>query len=185
MWSCDLVTEFAAYPLQVQNVARHAFAELVERASACDRIRGVLALIKRHENLFRLPTRIRHATERGLYDQVMRQSRHLAIPLHSSELPLPQGIPHPRYYCCHDQRRVLTQHEQHMTSTVMVQVITEYRKARTLMGEDAATPKGGVWHSLFQEVEKVRMLPANVHFSTGGVFCARHASCFTPVRWHM
>ena len=61
---------------QVQNVARHAFAELVERASACDRIRGVLALIKRHENLFRLPTRIRHATERGLYDQVMPQHGH-------------------------------------------------------------------------------------------------------------
>ena len=54
----------------MQNVAKHAFAELVERASACDRIRGVLALIKRHENLFRLPTRIRQATERGLYDQV-------------------------------------------------------------------------------------------------------------------
>ena len=39
---------------------------------------------------------------------------------------------------------------------VIVQVITEYRKARTLMAEDAATPKGGVWQSLFQEVEKVR-----------------------------
>lgn len=62
------------HALQVQNVARHAFAELVERASACDRIRGVLALIKRHENLFRLPTRIRHATERGLYDQVTCQT---------------------------------------------------------------------------------------------------------------
>lgn len=87
----------------MQNVAKHAFAELVERASACDRIRGVLALIKRHENLFRLPTRIRQATERGLYDQV----------------------------------------------------ITEYRKARGLMSENAATPKGGVWQSLFQDVEKV------------------------------
>ena len=32
----------------------------------------MLALIKRHVNLFGLPTRIRHATERGLYDQVMR-----------------------------------------------------------------------------------------------------------------
>lgn len=30
----------------------------------------MLALIKRHENLFRLPMRIRQATERGLYDQV-------------------------------------------------------------------------------------------------------------------
>ena len=54
----------------MQSVAKRAFAELVERASACDRIRGVLALIKRHENLFRLPMRIRQATERGLYDQV-------------------------------------------------------------------------------------------------------------------
>ena len=72
------MTEVAAYTLQVQNVARHAFAELVERASACDRIRGVLALIKRHENLFRLPTRIRHATERGLYDQVTRH-KHCAL----------------------------------------------------------------------------------------------------------
>ena len=56
--------------MKVQSVAKRAFAELVERASACDRIRGVLALIKRHENLFRLPMRIRQATERGLYDQV-------------------------------------------------------------------------------------------------------------------
>lgn len=50
-------------------MAGHAFAELVERAAACDRIRGVLALLKRYENLFRLPTRIRQASERGLYDQ--------------------------------------------------------------------------------------------------------------------
>ncbi len=50
-------------------VAEHAFKELVERAAACDRIRGVLALLKRYESLFRLPTRIRQASERGLYDQ--------------------------------------------------------------------------------------------------------------------
>lgn len=56
--------------MQVQSVAGHAFAELVERAAACDRIRGVLALLKRYDNLFRLPTRIRQASERGLYDQV-------------------------------------------------------------------------------------------------------------------
>ena len=56
-------------------MAGHAFAELVERAAACDRIRGVLALIKRYESLFRLPTRIRQASERGLYDQV-------TLPLH-------------------------------------------------------------------------------------------------------
>ncbi|CAL8463713.1 g3247 [Coccomyxa elongata] len=87
---------------EVQNVAGHAFAELVERAAACDRIRGVLALLKRYENLFRLPTRIRQASERGLYDQV----------------------------------------------------INEYKKARALMADSAATSKGGVWQSLFQEVEK-------------------------------
>ena len=39
---------------------------------------------------------------------------------------------------------------------LMAQVITEYRKARALMAENATTPKGGVWQSLFQEVEKVR-----------------------------
>ncbi len=35
------------------------------------------------------------------------------------------------------------------------QVITEYKKARGLMAENAASPKGGVWQSLFHEVEKV------------------------------
>ncbi len=70
-------------------MARHAFAELVERASACDRIRGVLALIKRHENLFRLPTRIRHATERGLYDQVMCPYHHLSAHSRCAEHALP------------------------------------------------------------------------------------------------
>ena len=40
-----------------------------------------------------------------------------------------------------------------------LQVITEYRKARGLMSESAASPKGGVWQSLFQEVEKVQSLP--------------------------
>ena len=80
------------YALQVQNVARHAFVELVERASACDRIRGVLALIKRHENLFRLPTRIRHATERGLYDQVMRQDHHSSTHLLCTKPALPLSL---------------------------------------------------------------------------------------------
>ncbi len=55
---------------QVQKEARHTFGALLERASASDRIRGVLALLKRYENLFRLPTRIRQATEGGLYEQV-------------------------------------------------------------------------------------------------------------------
>lgn len=59
---------------QVQTVAGHAFAELVERAAACDRIRGVLALLKRYDHLFRLPMRIRHASERGLYDQARPHS---------------------------------------------------------------------------------------------------------------
>jgi hypothetical protein len=53
----------------VQEVAAGAFAELVERAAACDRIRGVLALLKRYDHLFRLPSRIRHAHERGAHDQ--------------------------------------------------------------------------------------------------------------------
>ena len=81
----------AVHALQVQNVARHAFAELVERASACDRIRGVLALIKRHENLFRLPTRIRHATERGMYDQVVCQNCPSLPPLYCAEHALLQS----------------------------------------------------------------------------------------------
>lgn len=62
-------TEGAEISAQVKTVAEHAFKELVERAAACDRIRGVLALLKRYESLFRLPTRIRQASERGLYDQ--------------------------------------------------------------------------------------------------------------------
>ncbi|KAK9917910.1 hypothetical protein WJX75_009504 [Coccomyxa subellipsoidea] len=87
---------------EVKKVAGQAFDELVQRAAACDRIRGVLALLKRYENLFRLPTRIRQASERGLYDQV----------------------------------------------------INEYKKARVLMADSAATNKSGVWQSLFHEVEK-------------------------------
>ncbi|EIE27758.1 hypothetical protein COCSUDRAFT_64368 [Coccomyxa subellipsoidea C-169] len=59
---------------EVKTVAEHAFKELVERAAACDRIRGVLALLKRYESLFRLPTRIRQASERGLYDQARPHS---------------------------------------------------------------------------------------------------------------
>ena len=55
---------------QVQKEARHAFGALLDRASASDRIRGVLALLKRYENLFRLPTRIRQASEMELYEQV-------------------------------------------------------------------------------------------------------------------
>jgi hypothetical protein len=54
----------------VQKEARRTFGALLERASASDRLRGVLALLKRYENLFRLPTRIRQATEGGLYEQV-------------------------------------------------------------------------------------------------------------------
>ena len=56
--------------MQVQKEARRAFGALLDRASASDRIRGVLALLKRYESLFRLPTRIRQASERELYEQV-------------------------------------------------------------------------------------------------------------------
>ena len=58
---------------QVQKEARHAFGALLDRASASDRIRGVLALLKRYENLFRLPTRIRQASDKELYEQVPRR----------------------------------------------------------------------------------------------------------------
>lgn len=44
-----------------------------------------------------------------------------------------------------------------------VQVINEYKKARALMADSAATSKGGVWQSLFQEVEKVRPMPRKAH----------------------
>ena len=54
----------------MQKEARHAFGALLDRASASDRIRGVLALLKRYESLFRLPTRIRQASDRELYEQV-------------------------------------------------------------------------------------------------------------------
>ena len=38
------------------------------------------------------------------------------------------------------------------------QVINEYKKARVLMADSAATNKSGVWQSLFHEVEKVSAL---------------------------
>ena len=76
---------------QVQQVAGHAFAELVERAAACDRIRGVLALLKRYDNLFRLPTRIRHASERGAYDQ----ARAPGLIWHPCPLPVTEGFGSP------------------------------------------------------------------------------------------
>ena len=74
-----MTVSFAFFPghsLQVKKVAGQAFDELVHRAAACDRIRGVLALLKRYENLFRLPTRIRQASERGLYDQARTPPTH-------------------------------------------------------------------------------------------------------------
>ena len=37
-------------------------------------------------------------------------------------------------------------------------MINEYKKARVLMADSAATNKSGVWQSLFHEVEKVRAL---------------------------
>lgn len=68
---------FPGRSLQVKKVAGQAFDELVQRAAACDRIRGVLALLKRYENLFRLPTHIRQASERGLYDQARPPLAHV------------------------------------------------------------------------------------------------------------
>lgn len=36
-----------------------------------DRIRDVIALLKRYESLFRLPNRIRQASQDGQYEQVL------------------------------------------------------------------------------------------------------------------
>ena len=69
MLTTRLIWPLRTAPEQVQEVAAGAFAELVERAAACDRIRGVLALLRRYDHLFRLPSRIRHAHERGAHDQ--------------------------------------------------------------------------------------------------------------------
>lgn len=57
-----------------------------------------------------------------------------------------------------------------------LQVITEYRKARRLMSESAASPKGGVWQSLFQEVEKVQSLPFCCSYN--GAYCS-------TIEWHV
>ena len=54
----------------MQDAASRAFGPLLERAAASERIKGVLALLKRYDSLFRLPSRIRAATKRGLYEQV-------------------------------------------------------------------------------------------------------------------
>ena len=57
-----------------------------------------------------------------------------------------------------------------------LQVITEYRKARGLMSESAASPKGGVWQSLFQEVEKVQSLP---------FCCAYNCAYCSTIEWRV
>lgn len=177
---------------QVQTVAGHAFAELVERAAACDRIRGVLALLKRYENLFRLPTRIRQASDKGHYDQVRVLWR---LPILTRCRPsLNMGVGRPLSVLGKPPSPVICSQEGQNMSTLVagilsvlmrrqgvsgvargrcewdvsvigtdgaswpVQVINEYKKARVLMSDAAATAKSGVWQSLFHEVEKVLTL---------------------------
>ncbi len=48
-----------------------------------------------------------------------------------------------------------------MRKSNCMQVINEYKKARVLMADSAATNKSGVWQSLFHEVEKVSIPDRN------------------------
>lgn len=61
----------------MQDEARRAFSNLLERAAASEQVKSVVALLKRYEGLFQLPSRIRQGTERGEYDQVRIPNPHL------------------------------------------------------------------------------------------------------------
>ena len=51
------------------------FQMTLDRQQRADRIKSVMAMLKRYDSLFRLPTRIRQATERGDYEQVISDHR--------------------------------------------------------------------------------------------------------------
>lgn len=61
--------------MQVSLEAQRAFGALLERQQKAERMKSVLAMLKRYESLFRLPSRIRQATLRGDFEQVVVEHR--------------------------------------------------------------------------------------------------------------
>ncbi len=51
------------------------FSAMLDRQQKAERIKSVVAMLKRYETVFRLPTRIRQATERGEFEQVIAEHR--------------------------------------------------------------------------------------------------------------
>lgn len=61
--------------VQVLLEAQRVFGALLKRQQNAERDKSVLAMLKRYESLFRLPARIRQATQRGEYEQVVAEHR--------------------------------------------------------------------------------------------------------------
>jgi hypothetical protein len=55
---------------QVQEAASGAFGPILERAAKAERLRGVLALLRRFQGLFAMPQRISAAAAARDYEQV-------------------------------------------------------------------------------------------------------------------
>ena len=72
----------------MQDEAKRAFANLLERAATSDQVKSVVALLKRYEGLFQLPSRIRQGTERAEFDQVSRSHHHPPLPDTSCKVAL-------------------------------------------------------------------------------------------------
>ena len=60
---------------QVYDEAQRVFSAMLDRQQKAERIKSVVAMLKRYETVFRLPTRIRQATERGEFEQVIAEHR--------------------------------------------------------------------------------------------------------------
>lgn len=60
---------------QVTMEAHRVFQVTLDRQQRAERIKSVMAMLKRYDSLFRLPTRIRQATERGDFEQVISDHR--------------------------------------------------------------------------------------------------------------
>ena len=61
--------------MQVYEEAQRVFSAMLDRQQKAERIKSVVAMLKRYETVFRLPTRIRQATERGEFEQVIAEHR--------------------------------------------------------------------------------------------------------------
>jgi exocyst complex component 2 len=59
----------------VYEEAQRVFSAMLDRQQKAERIKSVVAMLKRYETVFRLPTRIRQATERGEFEQVIAEHR--------------------------------------------------------------------------------------------------------------